>query len=99
MATEYGPISQGLLTKYANGTIAQASPETIARMFATETVEQNVIPSTIIGDRLNDVFSQNLPGDDIGEPSMPGASLAPGGTIAADPNVGVELGEHPYVKP
>lgn len=66
IASEYGPISQGLITKYANGTISQAAPSTVANMLATETLEENVIPGAILGDKFNDVLNQNLPSVKIG---------------------------------
>jgi RHS repeat-associated protein len=66
IASEYGPISQGLITKYANGTISQAAPGTVANMLGTELLEENAVPAAILGDTLNSLANQNLPSITIG---------------------------------
>jgi RHS repeat-associated protein len=80
IASEYGPISQGLITKYANGTISQAAPQTVGKMFGTELLEENVIPGAILEEKLNDVANQILPSVTIGgSDATPGAGTTPSG--------------------
>ena len=66
IASQYGPIAQGLITKYANGTISQAAPSTVVKMVGAETLEENVIPGTVAEDMLNNLANQSLPSFSIG---------------------------------
>jgi hypothetical protein len=78
IALEYGPISQGLITKYANGAISQAAPQTLGKMFGTELLRENVIPGSILEEKLNDVANQILPSVTIGgSDSTPGGGMTP----------------------
>ena len=58
LAASYGSTSQGLITKYINGTITQAAPKTIAKMVGAEVFEQNVVPSGILGNAAYDFLNQ-----------------------------------------
>jgi RHS repeat-associated protein len=49
LEVDYGPTSQGLLTKYWNDTIAQAQPETVMKMVGTEIWEQTSVPTAMLG--------------------------------------------------
>jgi len=63
---EYGPIAQGLITKYVSGTISQAAPATVTKMVGTEFIEENVLPGTVLGGTLNEITNQILPAATIG---------------------------------
>jgi hypothetical protein len=71
LESSYGATSQGLITKYINGTITQAAPITIAKMVTAETFEQNAIPSGILGNAGNDFLNQNLPSANSSSASAP----------------------------
>ena len=60
LTPSYSSTAQGLLTKYANGTISQVAPQTAFKMVPSMMVRENTIPEELLGNAFTNTANQFL---------------------------------------
>jgi RHS repeat-associated protein len=85
ISTQYGAISEGLITKYLNGTISQAAPSTVAKMVGAETIRENALPEAALENQIDELLKQTLPDYTVGGPGPPPEQPPPAGLPPASP--------------